>query len=110
LKAFLNANILPGLQVLADILDMKTKIKEADMVITGEGCLDKQSLQGKAPVRIAEMAKKYQKTVIGIFGQVFLKEKPNVFDQVYSIVPKYASLEESLRHPNQTLIKCLKDL
>jgi glycerate kinase len=110
LKAFLKADIIPGIEVIADILDIKRKIKESDMVITGEGCLDMQTLQGKAPFRIAHMAKEYHKAVIGIFGQVNLNDKAEVFDQVYSIVPKYASLEESLKHPKQTLIKCLEDL
>ena len=47
LMAFLNANVQSGIETILDLIDFDTLLNNADAVITGEGCLDEQSLQGK---------------------------------------------------------------
>ena len=69
-RTFLNGTMRPGAELLIEKTDIENRIKEADIVITGEGCMDYQTAMGKAPIRIAKIAKKYGKTVIAIVGTV----------------------------------------
>lgn len=70
LMAFCNATLKSGIELILDLCGFKEKIESADLVITGEGCLDDQARNGKAPVGIAIMAKAYGIPVIAIAGQV----------------------------------------
>ncbi len=70
LVQLLNARIDNGFDIISDLLKFEEKIKMADLVITGEGKLDYQSLSGKAPIRVAQLAKKYKKKCISISGYV----------------------------------------
>jgi glycerate kinase len=110
LQSVLNAKIFSGFDILAEMTDLKTKIKTADLIITGEGKFDMQSYQGKVPVKIAKLAKSFDKEVIGIFAQCDEKIASNIFDKVYSIVPKYTTAEESLTKPKEIFIEFLKKL
>jgi glycerate kinase len=67
-KAFLNAEIRSGIQYILDSYSIDEKIKEADLVITGEGKLDQQSLQGKVVVGISKLCRFYQKPLWAICG------------------------------------------
>ncbi|MBI4062870.1 MAG: glycerate kinase [Elusimicrobia bacterium] len=67
--AFGRGKILPGTKTLLEILNAERLIQEADIVIVGEGKLDRQTLYGKAPGVLSERAKKAGKKVWGIFGQ-----------------------------------------
>ena len=55
---------------MIDATGLEERIKDADIVVTGEGRLDAQSTMGKAPVGVARLAKKYGKTVIAFAGAV----------------------------------------
>lgn len=68
LVTFLNANLQSGIKLIMKSVNLEEKIKEADLVITGEGKMDKQSIQGKTPIGVAKLAKKYDKKVIAIVG------------------------------------------
>ncbi len=68
--AFFNARILPGIEVVLDIAGFDQKIDNADLVITGEGKLDGQSLGGKVPIGVARRAKKQGIPVVAIVGDV----------------------------------------
>ena len=69
LKIFLNANIVQGIKGIIKLFDIENKIIESDLVITGEGAMDIQTTFGKAPVGIAELAKKHNKKVVAICGK-----------------------------------------
>lgn len=69
LFAFLNAELVPGASVIIKLIELEDKIKTADLVITGEGQMDSQTLAGKVPFAIATLAKKYQVPVIAIVGK-----------------------------------------
>ena len=69
-QAFLNGKMQPGTDVLICRTDIETEISKSDLIITGEGRMDEQTAMGKAPVRIANLAKKYDKPVIAITGCV----------------------------------------
>ena len=68
LKNFLGAEIRSGADIVTEITGAESLIKECDIVITGEGRMDSQTVNGKAPYKILELGKKHGKHVIGITG------------------------------------------
>ena len=65
---FLNATLQSGVKLVLEETGLESKIQDADIVITGEGRLDGQSAMGKAPVGVAQLAKKYHKPVLALCG------------------------------------------
>lgn len=65
---FLKASLKPGVEMVLDYLKIAESVREADLVITGEGRLDRQTTMGKAPYGIAQLAKKHHKKVIAFAG------------------------------------------
>jgi len=68
LLTFCTAIIVPGFDVVADAMGLASKVEAADIVITGEGKLDRQTREGKAPAGVAELARKNGKRVFAIVG------------------------------------------
>ncbi|GAH72804.1 unnamed protein product, partial [marine sediment metagenome] len=66
LIAFLDAELRPGIEIIIEIVKLEVAIKDADMVITGEGKIDGQTIYGKAPIGVARIAKKYNIPVIAV--------------------------------------------
>ena len=69
LKAVLGATLLPGWKTLSDLMHLEDEIRQADMVITGEGKLDRQSFSGKLISGLAEMCRKYDKPLLVVTGR-----------------------------------------
>lgn len=67
---FTNAVLESGIKIVLEETDLRTYIKDADIVITGEGRLDGQTAMGKAPVGVAKLAKEHDKTVLAFAGGV----------------------------------------
>ncbi|MES2475318.1 MAG: glycerate kinase [Verrucomicrobiota bacterium] len=65
---FADARLASGFDLLADLLDLETRIKDADHVVTGEGSIDHQSLSGKGPVALARLANSLGVPVTGFCG------------------------------------------
>lgn len=70
LIAFLNAKLKPGIQLVLDAVEFQDKVKDADLVITGEGRIDRQSAFGKVPMGIAEASKIFNVPVIAVGGSI----------------------------------------
>ena len=68
LKNFLNARIRSGAEIVIEATGAESLIRDCDVVVTGEGRMDSQTLNGKAPYRIMELGKRYGKVVAGITG------------------------------------------
>ncbi|PPU76591.1 glycerate kinase [Xanthomonas cucurbitae] len=68
LVAVLGAQLRPGVEIVAQALGLEALIAQADLVITGEGRLDRQSLHGKTPLGVAQLAQRHAKPVIAIAG------------------------------------------
>ncbi|MCE7520137.1 glycerate kinase [Halomonas titanicae] len=69
-KAFLNATLKPGIEMIMQQADMASLLARADLVITGEGRLDGQSLAGKTPIGVSRAAKRLHKPVIVLAGSL----------------------------------------
>lgn len=98
LAGILGANIQPGIDLIINMVGLEEKIKDADLIITGEGSLDGQSIMGKVPVGVAKLAKKNHKPVIGIGGRIDtdLHELNQYLDAVFSIQTECRQLEEAM--------------
>ncbi len=70
MKVLLNAELIPGFEIVSKTIKLEEKIKSHDLIITGEGKIDKQTLHGKTVARVLQLAKKYKKPVICIAGWV----------------------------------------
>jgi glycerate 2-kinase len=104
LIAMLNARLVEGASAIFDILDLDKHIGWADLIITGEGKIDTQSLALKAPVALASKAKYFDKPVIAMAGAYGL-EMEKVFDGVFPIVNGPIPLSEAMQNAMELVIK-----
>lgn len=93
---FLKGKLTPGFELVADILDLDKAVKNADIVITGEGKLDDQSLLGKGPGGVAHLAKHFEKPIIAFCGITDLPNKCEPFDEIIEIRVPALTLEENM--------------
>jgi glycerate kinase len=68
--SYTNAVLESGIQIILEETNLESYIKDADIVVTGEGRLDGQTVFGKAPIGVAKLAKKYGKPVLAFAGTV----------------------------------------
>ena len=114
-RLFLRGNMRSGIDIIMDAIGLDEAMQGATLVITGEGRLDQQTINGKAPVGVARLAQRYHVPVIGLAG--ILGEGVEVVHQhgleaVFSILPRLAPLEtvleqgeENLRYAAQNLAR-----
>lgn len=101
MKAFFNSSMESGIDTILKLVDLGKLVNEYDVVFTGEGRLDSQSLDGKV---ISGIAKYNPKRMIILCGQNKLLDS-NM--EVYSIVPDVATVEESMNNSKECLVKLL---
>jgi len=98
-----HAVLSPGAELVCDLIGLESAIRDADIVITGEGRLDEQTTMGKGPGVVARLAKNQGKTVIAFAGCLH-KSAPlcnqNGIDAFFSIQSGPSSLLDSLRIEN----------
>lgn len=70
LMTFCQAGMQPGFDLVADVTKLEAAVRMADLVITGEGCVDAQTLHGKGPAGVADMARRLGKPVVAVGGIV----------------------------------------
>lgn len=100
---FTNAVLESGIKIVLEETRLENYIKNADIVITGEGRLDAQTAMGKAPIGVAKLAKKYNKKVIAFSGCVTDDAgicNENGIDAFFPILRKPVSLSEALESDN----------
>ena len=105
LCAFAKASIVSGIETCLDLIDFDTKVADADLVIVGEGRLDRQSLVGKAPLGVAKRTPAGI-PVIAICGSLAEDLPPLPFENIlvaFSILEKSEPLEDSLNNASRYL-------
>ncbi len=96
LLTFGGAQVRPGFEVVAEALDLRGRIARADIVITGEGKLDGQTLEGKAPAGMAQLARALRKPVFAIAGQATEDHAARqLFDRVVTLDDKSHDYRDS---------------
>jgi glycerate kinase len=104
LMSFCGAKIRPGFDVVAEAVGLEAKIKDADVVITGEGSLDRQTLEGKTPAGVARLARQLGKRVFAIVGRASTdREVSEIFDGVSENTRPGMSREENMKRAAELL-------
>lgn len=99
LLAFCGAELRRGIEIVTEALGLDELVRDASLVITGEGRIDSQTIHGKVPIGVARVAKRYQKPVIGIAGSLTADVgvvHDHGLDAVFSVLYSICSLEEAL--------------
>jgi glycerate kinase len=111
LLSFCGATIRPGFEVVAEAVGLESKMKDADLVITGEGSLDRQTLEGKTPAGVARLARKLGKPVFAIVGRAAEDgELREIFDGIYQNARPGMSQQENMKRAAELLRENARDL
>ena len=99
LMYFLNATLTSGIDLILKETNIESFIKNSDIIVSGEGKLDEQTMMGKAPIGVSKLCKKYNKPLIAISGII----DPNVtslnengINSYFSIINTICTLEEAM--------------
>ena len=101
--SYIGAELTPGIELILDAVDLDNDLKDADVVITGEGRLDHQTAMGKAPVGVARLAKKYEAKVVAFAGAVTEGAaacNDAGIDAYFPIVRGVTTLEDAMKKEN----------
>src|SRR5216110_1573812 len=111
LMSFCSATIRPGFDVVAESIGLEAKMKDVDLVITGEGSLDRQTLEGKTPAGVARCARKLGKRVYAIVGRATEdRQARQLFDGVYQNARTGMSEEENMKKAAEFLRENAREL
>jgi glycerate kinase len=102
LLTFARAQIRSGFALVAETVGLEQKIIAADLVVTGEGRLDAQTLEGKGPAGVAALARKHGKRVVAFGGGIDAAAE-NLFDATLPIIDSPLPLEEAMRRGSELL-------
>src|SRR6266550_2349849 len=111
LLSFCGAKIRPGFEVVAEAVGLESKIKDVDLVITGEGSLDRQTLEGKTTAGVAQLARKLGKRVFAIAGRRDEnRQVRELFDEVYELAEPGMSERENIKRAAELLRERAQEL
>ncbi len=106
LLSFCNAELKPGIDIVLDMIEFDSIIEGADLIITGEGSFDYQSLNGKVPMGVASRAGNRNIPVLVLAGSLG-RNMSGVWDAGFSsamsAVPRPMSLKEAMANPEENL-------
>ena len=113
LMAFLDGELKKGIEMVIEYSELEEKVKNSDMVWTGEGSIDFQTQYGKTPIGVAKIAKKYNKPVIALAGRVgdnidVLYE--NGIDSIFGIIRELTDIDEALLNGKKNIQKTSEDI
>ncbi|HET7003495.1 MAG TPA: glycerate kinase, partial [Puia sp.] len=106
LNIYLNAKLVKGIEYFLDMTGFDEALENADFLITGEGSIDQQTLEGKGPYGVARRAKKKNIKVIGLAGSIPLAantELDRYFDVLIPINQPDEDLEAAILHTETNL-------
>ena len=115
LLAFLNAELKRGFDIVSEIVGIEEvfKTKEIDLVITGEGKIDYQTLNNKLPIGIGKLSKKYQVPVIAIVGTIGERYE-KIYDfginSIFSIIDKPEKLDYAMKNADKLLYSTVRNI
>jgi glycerate kinase len=109
LMSFCGAKMRSGFDVVAEVLRLDERIAACDLVVTGEGRLDAQTLEGKAPAGVSALARKHQKPVLAFAGSV--ADDPalsDIFPAALPIIDEPVKLDEAMRRGGEFLERAVR--
>ncbi len=111
LATFCNAKLVDGIEYFFTLTSFDEALQKADLVITGEGSIDAQTLEGKGPYGVALRAKEKDIPVIGMAGKVPLTTDTDLqkyFDALLSINNEPAGMSDAIKNTKDNLIRTAK--
>lgn len=102
------AKICNGFEWLSRQMNLEAHIKDAELIITGEGHIDDQTFMGKGPGQLAMLARKYGKKIVAIAGRANVSTP--VFDEIYTLERFNKSIEELMTNSKVYLKKISRDI
>jgi glycerate 2-kinase len=108
LYAFLNATLHPCYKINTEYLRIDRAVRVSDLIVTGEGCIDGQTRDGKLPAEVARLAKSHNLPVIAISGMIGKDAEQNLFhgiDSFVSIIESPTTLSEALDNAPELLTR-----
>ncbi|ENM5790385.1 glycerate kinase [Vibrio mimicus] len=106
LLAYTHATLRPGIEIVLDTVQLAHQVSDADLVITGEGRIDSQTVHGKTPMGVAKVAKRFDVPVIalsGCTGENYQAVYQCGIDAVFAAVPRAMTLEDALKESDFNL-------
>jgi glycerate kinase len=101
---FCGAALRPGFDCVAEVLGLGEKVRRADLVVTGEGGMDAQTLEGKAPAGLAALARRHGVPVVAIAGTLADDERLAAhFDALAALVPGPMTVERACERADELL-------
>jgi len=113
LLAFLSAELKPGVDIVIKATQLESYIKNADLVITGEGRIDGQTIYGKTPIGVAKTAKKHSVPVVAIAGSIVAGSEAvyeHGISALFSVVPGAVTLPEALEKADENIERTAKNV
>ena len=113
LLTFMEADLKPGINMVLEAVRLKARIEGADLLITGEGCLDSQTVHGKTPVGVARIAKAEGMPVIALAGSVGKGSEvvyEHGIDAIFPVVHGAVSLSEALKMGRENLERTAENI
>ncbi|ENM3965248.1 glycerate kinase [Vibrio cholerae] len=106
LLAYTQARLRPGIEIVLETVQFAHQVSDADLVITGEGRIDSQTVHGKTPMGVAKVAKRFDVPVLalcGCTGDNYQAVYQCGIDAVFAAVPRAMSLEDALKESDFNL-------
>ncbi|WP_210366846.1 glycerate kinase [Bacillus sp. REN3] len=113
LMAFLSAELKTGVDIVISATNLEEQLKDADIVITGEGKIDGQTIFGKTPIGVAKAAKRHGAFVIAIAGNVAADSNvvhDHGIDAVFSILPGIVTSEEAFARAGEFIERLSRNI
>lgn len=110
---FLRARFQSGIDTVLELVDFESHLVDADLVITGEGKFDSQSLNGKAPIGILKIATQHGVPVALICGQGVLNssdEKSIQFRSIHTLISQEPNIKKCFKNPRPIIEKISKSI
>jgi glycerate kinase len=98
ITALLGAPLRPGIELVLEMIGFEQAIENADMIVTGEGSIDSQTLHGKAPAGVLHAAMRNNKPTIALGGRVVMSQEllAGGFEAIYAITPEAMPTAEAM--------------
>jgi glycerate kinase len=113
LHVFLNTRLVNGIDYFLEATGFDKELRKADLVITGEGSIDEQTLQGKGPLGVAKRAKEFSLPIIAFAGRVAIAPDQSLqqyFDRLISINENIDDMEAAMKNTYMNLEKAAERL
>jgi glycerate kinase len=107
LMAFCGARIVSGFGIVSELLQLEEAVIAADLVVTGEGSLDDQTLEGKGPHGIAALARRHGKPVVAIGGRL-APEVRSAFSHAWAVSPPDLPVAEAMRRASEFIVSSIE--